>query len=203
VILTQYSLEYWPQKLILTNFKPKAFDFSLRAPANQKTETPIEWFKKWLYLQSPFSPSAYTEVRTLFAATGDDRAAEAIGYAGRDRELAESMDNMRVSTFVYLLFSKILIGYGYQMWLPVLWTATFVFIGGIVFRNSVEARRAHMRTDAFFYSLDMFLPLLQLRKRHSDVDLRRAAVRNYFYVHKVAGWIIGSFIIAGLTGFTK
>jgi hypothetical protein len=40
------------------------------------------------------------------------------------------------------------------------------------------------------------------RKHHRDIDMISGA-RFYFYFQKVAGWVISSFIVAGLAGFTK
>jgi len=54
----------------------------------------------------------------------------------------------------------------------------------------------------FFYSLDMMLPVIHLRQRHYDVDLH-GIVRYYFYFHQVMGYVLASFLIAGLSGLTK
>ena len=97
---------------------------------------------------------------------------------------------------------KLLIGFGYAMWLPVLWTLGFVTLGAATFRLTSEARQEHM-PYGFSYSFDMFLPLIKLRDRHYEIDLQTPWARYYFYVHKLFGWIVGSFIVAGLSGFTK
>jgi hypothetical protein len=48
----------------------------------------------------------------------------------------------------------------------------------------------------------MLLPIIQLRKEHSDIDLDGAA-QYYFYFHKIMGYVLASFLIAGLSGLTK
>jgi hypothetical protein len=48
----------------------------------------------------------------------------------------------------------------------------------------------------------MFLPLVKLRDEHYKIDLD-GGTRYYLYGHKIAGWIIGSFIVAGISGLTK
>jgi hypothetical protein len=203
-ISTHYSLEYWPRTVILTNFRSSAFDFSLPPAPGQQLETRTGWFKKWLGLQKNFVSQPYNNVRAVLLASGDDETAAAVGYAGRDRELLSSINNVDLINVIYLLLSKFLIGYGYQMWLPIIWTFAFVAVGAVIFHRSSEAQRELLdsSSDAVFYSLDMFLPLLQLRKRHFDIDLG-SRVKYYFYLHKVAGWVIGSFIVVGLAGFTK
>jgi len=52
------------------------------------------------------------------------------------------------------------------------------------------------------YSLDMLLPIIELHKPHYDIKLE-GWVRVYFYAHKVLGYILGLFLIAGLSGLTK
>jgi hypothetical protein len=59
-----------------------------------------------------------------------------------------------------------------------------------------------MRYCRLVYSLDIFLPVVCLRKSHEDIDLE-GWVRIYFYVHKIFGYILASFLIAGLSGLTK
>jgi hypothetical protein len=56
--------------------------------------------------------------------------------------------------------------------------------------------------DLFVYSLDSFLPFVHLRDAFGDVDLKSPS-KYYFYIHKLAGYVIGSFIIAGLAGLYK
>ena len=55
---------------------------------------------------------------------------------------------------------------------------------------------------AFFYSLDILLPIIRLRGRHYDVDLQ-GIVRYYFYFHQIMGYVLASFLIAELSGLTK
>ena len=51
------------------------------------------------------------------------------------------------------------------------------------------------------YSLDLLLPIIQLRARHYEVDLQ-GLVRYYFYFHQMMGYVLASFLIAGLSGLT-
>ena len=65
-----------------------------------------------------------------------------------------------------------------------------------------------------FASLDQLLPIITLDKAHDVlifgdpsakpvVDAQRFGVLIYFYVHTVLGWILGSFLVAGLGGLTQ
>ena len=49
----------------------------------------------------------------------------------------------------------------------------------------------------------MLLPIIRLREKHyKEIDLQ-GWPRQYFYVHKIMGYVLASFLIAGLVGLTK
>ena len=54
----------------------------------------------------------------------------------------------------------------------------------------------------YWYSFDMALPLIELNKRHEAIKLT-GGVQVYFYFQKLAGFVLVSFLIAGLSGLTK
>ena len=76
-----------------------------------------------------------------------------------------------------------------------------VMAGAIVLRVSGEGRRNGM-PYGLTYSIDMLLPIIELRKKHSDIDLQ-GWPRYYFYGQKIRGWVLVSFLIAGLSGLTE
>ena len=49
----------------------------------------------------------------------------------------------------------------------------------------------------------MLLPIIQLRKKNYEIELHGRWRRYYFYVHKIMGYVLASFLIAGLAGLTK
>jgi hypothetical protein len=52
------------------------------------------------------------------------------------------------------------------------------------------------------YSFDLLLPIIRLRDAHYEMDLKGFA-RYYFYIHKIMGYLLASFLIAGVSGLTK
>lgn len=52
------------------------------------------------------------------------------------------------------------------------------------------------------YSFDMLLPIITLRKLHSELELKGWR-RYYFYLHKISGYVLAAFVAAGLGGITK
>jgi len=69
--------------------------------------------------------------------------------------------------------------------------------------KQLDAKNTKVRwLNWFFYSMDNLLPVINLREVHTKIDLP-AGARFYFYFHKIAGWLLASFILAGLAGITQ
>jgi hypothetical protein len=94
-----------------------------------------------------------------------------------------------------------LIGYGHYTYLAILWAGILVCVGAAVLQVTGEGRRNRM-PYGLAYSFDMLLPIIKLRKKHEDIDLHGWS-RYYFYWQKIMGWVLGSFLIAGLSGLTR
>ena len=94
-----------------------------------------------------------------------------------------------------------LIGYGYNNGIALLWFAALTLLGAWACGMSPFGRRMRA-AQRFWYSFDMALPLIQLNKRHEAIKLS-GGVLVYFYVHKLAGFVLASFLVAGLSGLTK
>jgi hypothetical protein len=50
--------------------------------------------------------------------------------------------------------------------------------------------------------LGQLVPLVTLDKAHDRVELT-GGVKHYFYVHKLVGYVLASFLVAGLAGLTQ
>jgi len=77
----------------------------------------------------------------------------------------------------------------------------FLLLGWAVLYATGQ-RTKHGTTLGLAYSFDMLLPLVQLDKKHDDVDLDPWPQR-YFYLHKIVGVILTSFIVAGISGLDQ
>lgn len=96
-----------------------------------------------------------------------------------------------------------LIGYGYDLF-RCLWAIGVFLWFGWAFAWRDPQGKQNGRLWCLIYSVDMLLPIIQLDKRNYDIplDLGRGA-KYYFYMHKIVGYILASFIIAGISGLTK
>jgi hypothetical protein len=57
-------------------------------------------------------------------------------------------------------------------------------------------------SEMLLLSFDLLLPIVELDARHYEFVFE-GWQRYYFYAHKLMGYVLVSFVIAGLSGITK
>jgi hypothetical protein len=157
----------------------------------------VDQFEHWLRRFDRYAPQPYDQLASVVQSQGKSTLATAIRYSGRERERSEATGR----AWAWLTTLKWVIGYGYYPYYAMLWVIGLVIAGAIVLRISSEGQRNGM-PYGLAYSFDMLLPIIQLRKKHYDIDLQ-GWPRYYFYGQKIMGWVLGSFLIAGLSGLAK
>jgi len=162
-----------------------------------------EWLRAWLAKQVGFStsynPQPFEQLAKVLRESGYPGKADAILFAARDHQRDSPATPWTSKVKLWLLWG--LIGYGYHNGIALLWFAALTGLGAWVCGKSPFGRRMRA-AQRFWYSFDIALPLIALNKRHEAVKLRDG-VLVYFYVHKLAGFVLASFLVAGLSGLTK
>jgi hypothetical protein len=156
-------------------------------------------FQQWLDRQRRYSRQPYEQLANILQAQGEIENATAVRYAERERDRGRS--GQRWYIFAWLTLLKYLIGYGYYPYRSIVWVFLLVIVGAVVLRVSGQGPKNDMPIG-LSYSFDMLLPVIRLREQHYNVDLT-GAPRYYFYCHKIMGWVLASFLVAGLSGLTK
>jgi hypothetical protein len=190
----------WPAELDLNGFNYRSLGGIYGAEKDPMIDRGIEWFKSWLRTQKAYTPAPYTQLALVLRNVGKPEVANAILYAGKERERSQSQS----LGYVQLTASKLFIGYGYHLFWSMYWALGFLFIGTLVLWVSGEGCRISRHYNLFyglFYSFDLLLPIIRLREKHYQIDLR-GWVRYYFYVHRIMGYVLVSFLIAGISGLT-
>lgn len=93
------------------------------------------------------------------------------------------------------------------------WVAGGILVGSIILISAVSNGSVDW-LSSIFASLDQLLPIITLDKAHDVMIFGNTSVKPpvaplpywvliYFYVHKIIGWVLGSFLIAGLAGLTQ
>jgi hypothetical protein len=157
-------------------------------------------FRAWFERQG-HSRQPYEQLAKILQARGEIETATSVHYAERERDRNRAYDDNRFDIYGWLTLLWAVIGYGFYPYRALIWVAVFVALGAYVLRRSGEGVRNHMPWG-ISYSFDMLLPIVKLRDKHYDVELV-GWPRYYFYVHKLVGWALASFLVAGLSGLTK
>jgi hypothetical protein len=193
----QDSQDAWPNRIDLSGFTYRNLGGHQATRQDLMADRPVNWFVNWLGRQRPYAPAPYEQLATVLRNQGRPGDADEILYAGRERERVQALLPRRA----WLTIINLLIGYGYHMERALVWVAGFLVTGIAVLRFSGQGPR-NLMPFGIAYSFDMLLPIIRLRERHYQIDLQ-GWPRYYFYVHKIMGYVLASFLIAGLAGIGK
>ena len=129
----------------------------------------------------------------------DDRpgVAAEILYASKEQQ----RDRAEGLRWFNLTLQWLLIGYGYRIYQAVFWLAGFVAAGAIVHRTSSVGRESDP-AESVFFSLDWLTPIVKLDEAHYQ-DPIPGWRRYYFGAHILMGYVLVSFILAGVSGLTE
>ena len=163
-----------------------------------------EWFVDWLARDQPFTPQPYEQLAGVLREMGHGEEANDVLFAGRERARERAWDDGHWYSWTGQTLLKYTVGYGfgYRYFWALYWVLGLVLIATIVLGVTGQNQRNDGRTIGMWYSLDMLLPIIKLREKHYDIDLDGCA-RYYFYFHKIMGYVLASFLIAGVAGLTE
>ena len=205
----------WPPELVLDGFtyqhlggfvgQMTAADKAARPVTMTDADMaarPVSWFISWLARDKAYTPQPYKQLADLLRDAGENGMADTIVYEGWERERDQSSGSAR---WWGLTLLKYTIGYGlgYRYFWSLFWVCGFVLMGIVVLHWS-GALRSNGLTWAVFCSLDLLLPVVRLDNRHKEyIQQMSGCGIYYFYIHQLAGWILASFLIAGLSGLPQ
>jgi hypothetical protein len=185
----------WPARTELDGFNYQSLGGIYATEKDPMLERPVGWFTAWLAKQERYAVQPYERLAFCLKNHGKSEMATAIRYAGSERERKESSSSWR---YIWLTIFKYSVGYGYRPWRALGWVAVLVVLGAAVLHFSGEGLRNNM-PYGLAYSFDMLLPIVKLQESHYKIDLMGWA-RYYFYGQKIMGYLLASFLIAGLSG---
>ena len=213
----------WPQRgrLRIDGLEYEGF-------AGDQTPTDARRRLEWLRRQLPdFRPQPYDQLARVFRRMG--READAVEVL-----IAKQEDLIRHGKLSWWgrLTRRILgvtIGHGYRSGRALLWSLAFVIAGALIFgwanahglmapsspeiltdplyRAGGTIPPDYPRFDALFYSLDAFLPIVDLHQESFWLpDAGKpfgALVRVYLWIHIAAGWFLSTLFVSGVTGLVR
>ena len=154
---------------------------------------------------SPFRAEVYARAEAYFKNRGEPDLADAVYIEQRSQERIRQLEGTTAATS---WLQETLVGYGRRPYLALLWSLLFVAIGVRVFPETAmvlkEPTHATPKYSAFWYSLDVFLPLTHLRA--GELWSPKPAARwrwLYLRIHHLLGWILIPLGIAAVSGLVK
>jgi hypothetical protein len=159
-----------------------------------------------LFAKAEFSADAYGTLESFFARHGDKRSANRTLFARRARE----RDGLPIRSQLGSHLLNWTVRYGRWPALAFVWWAGFVALGTYVFTRAritlVDPAKANcQRFDPVWYSLDTFLPMVDLKYADDWKLTREADPRAWLYLrfHTLAGWVLIPVALAAISGLLK
>jgi hypothetical protein len=183
---------------------------------------------KWLYKHSKVydDPQPYIQLADYYRKLGKKKASRKVLIALNQVALNRRGQFVKIISFPI----NILFGYGYRIWPALILSALIIIlIGSIEFNNANRVglmipvkivRSANEMSqqstlenldyptfNSLFYSLDAFLPLVDLHQEShwlpkSDIGGARCVWR-YMLFHIIMGWILTTMIVAAISGLIR
>ena len=191
----------WPDNLELDGFVYEQFGSVEDGSSDSMGDREEAWLIDWLERQKSYSPQPHSQLSHILTKAGRSDTARAILYLGKERSRAQALVQERWGEWLWLSLQNWIIGYGYKIYYALYWVLGLVGLGALVFQRSRESKEYRM-PYGIAYSFDMLLPIIKLRHKHYEIDLSGLR-RYYFFLHKMMGYVLASFLIAGLTGMVK
>jgi sRNA-binding regulator protein Hfq len=197
----------------------------------------IEWLRR--QPEEPFRPQPYEQLAAVLHKSGHEEHAKRILIA-KNQDRARLTKLTRTEWWWYSVFGP-LIGYGYRPWRALRLILLFLILGCIFFevgfRTDVIApaevsayvthdpgetrtlSRDYPRFNSFVYSVDTFVPLVDLRQaeywlpnanRGPEMLTSRwfkvcggGLLYVYLVLHIGFGWVLTTLLVIGLTGLVR
>ncbi len=213
----------WPQRgrLRIDGLEYEGF-------AGDRTPTDARRRLEWLRRQLPdFRPQPYDQLARVFRRMG--READAVEVLIAKQEDLIRHGKLSLWGRLTRRILGITIGHGYRSGRALLWSLAFVIAGALIFgwanaRGLMAPSSPEILTDplyraggtippdyprfeAFFYSLDAFLPIVDLHQESFWLpDAGKpfgALIRVYLWFHIAAGWLLSTLFVSGVTGLVR
>jgi hypothetical protein len=220
----QDDLDSWPPVMDLEGLRYDSLGgMGGVGSADLRQRTPQQWID-WLARDRTFSSQPYNQLATVLTGAGRRETADAILFAGRERERDENWSRPGVGlwqwlrhdfpSWIWLSFLSAVAGYGIGTYTfrVLWWVMGLTILGAAVLWFSPYARERSLawRLGA---SLHRLLPVVELSKEFKDFfdnteepDKPRKLdgwLIAFFSGIALAGWVLGFFLLAAMGGLTQ
>ena len=208
----------WPEKVKLFLHGLIYNEIDDRAPRDVKTR------KEWLSRQPKFTPQPYEQLAKVLRDGGHEIDAKKILIAKENARFEE----LKWYTIVPHALHWLLVGYGYRPWRALVFSLFIIFFGCFLFDKGYKANSIvlvkssdhHPEFHALVYSLDVFLPVIDLHQvnywlpdaskdfrlnisEKTSILISGKALCWYVWIEILAGWILTTLFVVSLTGLVR
>jgi hypothetical protein len=175
----------WPERLNLDGLTYQVLNPPLTAGQR------LRWLTRH---PDGYAPQPYEQLAAYYIAIGQPAQARRIQYA---RERLHRRTGRPLAR-IWNLLQDVTVGYGYQPWRALLWLALLLAAGSALFTAAppppLQATAAP-HFNAIIYTLDLLLPVVDLRQKNA---FNPAGAEQWFsYFLTAAGWVLATTIAAG------
>jgi hypothetical protein len=187
-------------------------------------DRPVTDYIQWLKGDRGASSQPYEYLASRLGEAGQPYEAADILYAARERQrhkawlTVDDHGNRKRREWLralglWMLRATIGYGLGNRYFRVLWWVFGLTLVGALILIFPGSSSFEHS-FQPFVASFDQLLPIVRLDKAHDVLvfgDLSATPqiepppywVRGYFYAHKIFGWVLGGFLVAGLAGLTQ
>jgi predicted acyltransferase (DUF342 family) len=187
----------------------------------------------WLHRQprNRFRPQPYIQLAEVLRLAGYNAEAKKILIA-MEQEKVQLTEMSTFEKGWYWVFGHVL-DYGHHLWKAFWWALLWILGGSLLFgvgkqfgfiapsqewayENHCNVKKVYPSLNCFWYSTDLFLPIIDLHQVKywlptsnlvwKDSKIRWCIgkfLRGYFWIHILAGWILTTLLVVGLTGLVR
>lgn len=146
----------------------------------------------------PYRAESYSLIEHEFVRRGRHDLADDVYIHGQDRETADA------SPFTFARFRglalKFVAGYGRKPALAFAWCLIAILVGAVVFlREETEQSERKRYLSAFWYSLDLFIPVVSVNGKPPEPPEGPFA-HSYVRIHRLLGWLLLPIALAAISG---
>jgi len=199
----------WPQQLDLDGFNCSRlgglFNHQNIGITKPITDRNSKWFIDWLAKEKDYSPQPYSQLASILLAMGHSEKANTVLHASKKRERKDAWNSGNWLKWFGFTLLNITIGHGYgaRYFRSLIWVLAFTMIGAYVISTAnLTTLTLPSVWDKIYFSLDRLLPIIELNEGYKIQGVTGWQI-YYFYFHELMGFLLGSFVVAGLAGVTK
>lgn len=189
----------WPKSKDALRLNGMTYQFISAGTEEDSWKRLLEMVKGSIY-----DANVYTNLESFFRRQGYAKRADKV-FVEHKRAERKRSQNIR---WVWSVLLEYLVWHGRKPELALFWSLVIIFAGSFVFnREGMEPKNpgaTPFRYNASWYSLDLFLPIVDLGVANNWVPMKdRWFARNYIYFHKILGALMIPLGLAAVTGIIK